>query len=469
MEVLKMIVLKLLNLMAALCVVIILSGCVSRVAPINKTTVALPSTFSRSGTAELSGNWWLAFEDQALNDLIEQALSDNFSLKSSWARLNQANALYAKNRATLFPSLEGDASAGHSINRSDGSSINTDTLLVGLSASYEIDLWGRIDSTIEAARLDREATAADLDTAAISLTAEVALTWYRLMQQHLSLALYDHQIETNTKALELISAQFRTGQVPLVDVLQQRQLIESQQGEKVLLLSEKGQTEHSLAILLGQVPGALQLPMPTQIIELPELPVTGIPTELIQSRPDVRSSFLAVQAADQRVAAAISDQYPSLRLNASVETVSTSSSSIFSDYLASIIAGLTAPLFDGGLRKAEVARTQGAAEEQLNVYATRVLTAVSEVEDALLREEKQQQYIESLQDQLDLATQTIEQVKDRYLYGVENYQRVLTALVSLQSLQQKMITAQTDLLINRVELCRALGTSWRYSNTKAQS
>ncbi len=449
---------------SALGIALLLSGCVGTVEPVMELSVELPGSFSRSGKAELFDRWWLAFEDEGLNALVEQSLRDNFSLKSSWDRLTQANAVYSKNRAGLFPTLSSEGSGSHSIDRNDGTSVKSDGLALGLSASYELDLWGGIDSEIEAARLDMEATGADLDAAAMSLAAEVAKTWYRLIRQTASLELYDQQIQTSTKALELIILQFRTGQVPLADVLQQRQLIEARQGEKMLLLSEKGQTENSLSILLGQVPGTHSRQIPGQVVDLPELPATGIPAQLIRSRPDIRSSFLALQAADQRVAAAVADQYPSLSLSASLETINSSAYSIFTDFFSSVMAGVAAPLLDGGLREAEVRRTRGAAEQSLHEYGQAVLTAVGEVEDALLVEEQQQKYIKSLQGQLDLAGQTLEQVKERYLKGVENYQRVLSAQTSLQSLQQTMISARLELFLNRVQLCRALGTGWDYSS-----
>lgn len=235
--------------------ILILGGCAGKVAPIAAPSPEVPASFSQSGTARLDAKWWHAFEDESLNDLIDRALSDNFTLKSSWARLTQANAVYNKNRAGLFPTLDMSATGSHSVGSSNGTSTTAATVNLGLSAAYEIDLWGKINSETEAARLDMVATTADLDAAAMTLTAEVASTWYRLIRLSASLKLYDQQIETNTKALALINAQFKTGQVPLADVLQQRQLIETQQGEKVQLLSEKEQTEHSLDILLGQLPG----------------------------------------------------------------------------------------------------------------------------------------------------------------------------------------------------------------------
>lgn len=444
--------------------ILLFSGCAGKSEQISREPIELPVSFSRSGSLELDGKWWQGFNDKDLNSLIDQALSENFSLKSSWDRLSQARAQYRKSSASLFPTVDGEGNGTHTIDYIDGTTIKTDKLLLGLSASYEVDLWGRIESGAEAARLDMEASQADLDTAAMTLAAEVANTWYLLVQQTANLSLLDEQIATNTKALELISTQFRAGQVPIADVLQQRQLIESQQGEKVQLVSQKGQTEHDLAVLLGKVPGDDIPEVPTQLIALPELPATGIPAEVIRSRPDIRSSFLALEAADQRVAVAIADQYPALRLTASLDTINYSTSTMFSDYLASIMAGLTAPLFDGGSRKAEVERTRAVAAEKLHNYGQTVLIAIGEVEDALLKEQQQQKYIQSLQVQLELAVKTMEQVKERYLKGIENYQRVLAALTSLQSLQQSMITAQKDLLLNRIELCRALGRGWEYSN-----
>ena len=454
---------------AALSTIILLSGCAGKVEPLEQSSLELPTSFSLSGSTELAGKWWLAFGDDQLNTLIEQALTDNFSLKSAWERLSQAEALYRRNRAAIFPVIDGEASGSHSTNQTDGTTINTDRAVLGLSASYELDLWGKIDSEIQASRLDMEASGADLDAAAMTLTAEIAGTWYLLIQQTDSLRLLEEQIKTNINALDLITAQFRTGQVPIADVLQQRQLIETQRGELELQLLQEGQTRHKLSVLMGQVPGSEVVEVTGQLIELPALPATGVPAEVLSLRPDVLSSFLALQSADSRVAAAVADQYPALRLTASLETVGSSTSTVFSDYLGSIMAGLTAPLLDGGRRKAEVERTSAVARERLHDYGQSLITAVGEVEDALLAEMQQQQYIQSLEMQLSLATQTMEQVKERYLKGVENYQRVLTALTSLQSLQQSKITAQKDLLLNRIELCRALGHGWDYQLMKDKS
>lgn len=431
--------------------------------------VELPAVFSQTGSNEQPDKWWLAFKDPELNTLVERALKDNFSLKASWEKLNQVRAVYLKSRSGMFPTLDGEAGAARTVNKNGGSRVETDKLILGLSAQYEVDLWGEIDSTIEAARLDVNASAADLETAAMTVAASVARSWYGLVAQDLSIRILEKQIEINSKGLELIMAQFRTGQVPMADVLQQRQLIESKIGERVKLEAEKKQSQHQLEILTGRTPGENSYQVPDQLTLLPPLPSTGIPSELILSRPDVRSAFHNLEAADARIAVAVADRFPALRLSLSLETSGSSAGDIFNNYLSSVAASLVGPIFDGGRRKAEVDRTRAVAAENLNKYAQTILTAVQEVEDALVVEKQQLLYLESLQAQLNYAQKTMAQVKERYLKGVENYQRILTALISLQGLEQSILNANRDLLLNRIQLCRALGGGWGYGLPKNES
>ncbi len=451
-------------IVSTICLLLI-TGCSSKVTPV-QVPLALPQSFSQSGSQVLEEKWWQAFNDPHLNELIEHALGRNFSLKSSWDRLRQAKAVSRKDSADHYPTLDGEASASHSVTRSDGTTVKRDSLSLGLTAQYEIDLWGKINSTSEAAALDVEATGADLDAAAMTLAAEVATTWYQLVEQNCNVSLLEQQIAINEKGLELISAQFRTGQVPMADVLQQQQLVESQNSEKILLIAERKQSEHQLTILLGLVPGTKTYDLPAKLPVLPSLPETGIPSQLILARPDVRSSFLAVEAADRRVAAAVADRFPALRLSVSLETLGNYGSDIFSNYLASVASALVGPVVDGGQRKAEVERTRAAASEKLHDYGQTILQAFGEIEDALIVEKQQLSYMQSLQLQSDLARQTMAQIKERYLKGIEDYERVLSALTSMQGLEDTLLTVQRDLLVNRIALCRALGGGWQYSESR---
>ncbi len=450
-------------------IAIAITACSSKVTEVD-VPLKLPPAFSQTGTAQLTEKWWHDFDDPRLNQLIDQALNNNFSLQSSWDRLNQARAVYKKSSSDFFPTLDGGAEGNHRAVESNGTTVKTDYLSLGLTAQYEVDLWGKISSTADAAKLDFEATAYDLDAAAMTLAAEVASTWYTLVEQNREILLLDEQIIINKKALELISTQFKTGQVPLADVLQQRQLVESKTGEKIKLVALRAQTQTQLTILLGQTPGTTSYNnLPEKFTLLPPLPETGIPAQTILERPDVRRTLYKVEAADKRVAAAVADRFPALRFTGVLETSGNYTSDLFSNYLASIAGNLIGPIIDGGKRKAEVERTSAVASEELHNYAQTILVAVGEVEDALISEKQQQLYINSLQAQLKLAEQTMEQVKQRYLKGVENYERVLSALTSLQSLEQSKLIAQKTLLINRIELCRALGSGWKYSQSKNNS
>ena len=425
-----------------------------------KVPLAAPEQFSGTGTSPLPGKWWVSFEDPVLNGLMDQALANNFDLKTAWDRLSQAEALVRSAGADLSPTLDGDVDTSKERYRESGETGDSSSYSLGLSASYEVDLWGRIRSSRDAAVYDAKASREDLRTAALTLSAEVAGTWYHLVEQYGQWDILKEQIALNAKILELISLQFRTGQVGIADMLQQRQLVESNKGEKTLVVAEIKVLEHQLAILLGYSPLQSVAPRVSKLLSLPSMPQTGLPAALIKRRPDIRSAYYAVLAADSDVAEAIANRFPRLSLSADVDTSGAHTRDLFDNWLATLAANLVAPIIDGGLRKAEVDRTSAAASEALHIYGQTILDALSEVEDALAREQQQRNFIDSLDRQLKLAGEVIERVRDRYLQGTVDYQRVLDALLSQQTLQQSVLSANRDLVQDRIDLCRALGTGW---------
>ena len=441
----------------------LLASCTPKAVKI-QPPVSVPKTFSSNGQAVLPQKWWIAFDDIQLNSLIDQTLRDNFSLRTAWDRLDQARAVAAKSGSPLWPSIDGSADASQTMVKSDGSGWDSSSQFsLGIVASYEVDLWGRVRSTYDASQLDVVATAQDLHAAAITLTAEVARTWYLLVEQHGQLKLLDEQIKTNEKYLEIITLKFRRGQVSATDVLQQRQLIESTKGEQIQVESNIRVLEHGLDVLLGRNPGSLAVAVPAKLSELPPLPQTGLPAEWIRHRPDVRSAELRVQAADRRVATAIADQFPKLSLSVRAETSAEQIRDVFDNWLANLAANLVAPLFDAGLRRAEVERTRAVVSEQLNSYGQIVLTSLQEVEDALTQEAKQKEYLASLREQLDLSRQSTEQTRENYTRGTMDFTRYLTTLLGYQRLQRTYLQAQRELVEFRINLYRALGGSWELS------
>lgn len=419
--------------------------------------VPVPTQFSQSGTQQLSGQWWYDLDDSALQTLIDEALGNNLSLLVIRERLLQAQAIARQVGADLSPRLEAIGSARNDWTRRDDSSDSNSNLLLGLAADYELDLWGRLQSKEDAAVLDAQATGEDLQTAALSLAAQVANTWYQLAASYSQLELLTRQQEINSMGLEIIQLRFNAGQVGIADVLQQRELIESKNGEKAQQRANAGILEHQLAILVGVSPGLLAIPGDPILIDLPSLPDTGVPLDLLTNRPDIRSRYLTLLAADKRVAAAVADQYPRVSISADINTSGSATRDLFDNWLASLAANLVGPIIDGGKRRAEVERTSSVSREKLLSYGDSLIKALGEVEDALVQESEQRLLINSLEIQLDLASQSLLSIRDRYKQGAEDYQRVLIALLSQQGLQRSLVTAHRQLIGYRIDLYRALG------------
>ena len=439
-------------------------------------TISIPEKFSASGDNPRPDKWWLSFKDPRLDHLIDQALGNNLNLKSVWNRLTQAEAVARKARANLYPTL--DARVGASRSQTFGDTATSDVrrqvksfnnFSFGWVAGYELDLWGRIRSSKEAARMDLKATREDLQAAAITLSAQVAETWYSLVEQNAQLELLVHQLQTNEQIRELVTFRFRRGLVGATDVLQQRQLVESNRGEMITAESRVKVLEHQLAIFLGQAPDVQVTDRVTQLVKLPPLPDTGIPADLIKQRPDIRQAYYKLLAADRRMAAALADRFPRLSLSGQADTSGDHIRDLFDNWLATVAANLVAPLFDGGNRKAEVQRTRAVAVEALNAYGQVILDSLGEIENALIQEKKQQELIDSLRKQLELSKLVIERIRDNYTHGAIDFLRVLDALLTNQSLERQQLEAHRELIQFRIALCRALGRSWEMDHPEKMS
>ena len=426
--------------------------------------VTVPKAFTAGGKVAAPAKWWTAFGDKHLDALMAQAVAGNLDLRTAWARVAQAEALARQAGAALEPSLTAEASASRTRTKTDpGGSASQSAFSLGLTASYEVDLWGRVRATRDAAALAARASREDVDATAMVLSAQVASAWYQLLDQRGQLGLLDEQIATNEKYLEVMDLRFRQGrrgEVSAVDLLQQEQLVESTRAEKHLAEAQRRVLEHLLAVLLGRSPDSDVADDGGALPPLPPLPRTGVPASVLQQRPDVRAAELRLAAASGDVAAAVADRLPALSLVARAETTSTRVRDLFDNWLASLAANLTAPVLDGGRRAAEVDRTRAVVAERLHAYGQALLDALKEVEDALAQEQKQQDYLASLTRQLELADKVAVETRERYIKGAEDYLRVLTALRTLQGLQRARLTAQRQLIGYRIDLYRALGGGW---------
>lgn len=422
----------------------------------------MPEAFSSSGSESLPQRWWESFNDSGLNEFMEEALGNNFSLQSAWDRLVQAEQVAVQAGAAVVPSVTYDLSAMRQRAETGGNTAYTTSLSAGLIASYEVDLWGQVAASRDAARLDVEATRETLAAAAMTLSVNVAKTWYQLIEAQQQIHLLETQLQTNQEMLGIVTLQFRKGSVTATDVLNQRQLLESNQGDLIQAREEAAVLEHQLSVLLGRVPGqTLTLDETAGLIDLPGLPETGVPLTVVQQRPDVASAFYAVRAADERVAVAMADQYPTLSLTSNLTTTATRVEDLFDDWLVNLVAGVTGPVFDAGQRQAETRQARAELSEAVHDYQQAVLEAVQDVEDALTQESHQRRYWESLQQQLALAREVFHRNRDNYENGQVMYLSVLSSLTSLQTLERSELTAKRGLIEDRIDLCRSLAGSWQ--------
>ena len=423
--------------------------------------VAMPEAFSATGAQPTPDRWWLMLNDADLAGLVDQSLAGNMTLRILWDRVDQAGAVARRSAAPLYPAVDGTAGTLREREKRAGRpALYQTTLSVGLLADYEVDLWGRIRSTVNAADLEVQATREDLAAAAITLSATVANTWYRLVELRGQIALLDGQIRTNEQYLDLTTLRFRTGKVSAVDVLQQRQLVEATRSEKIQAESDLKVLEHQLAILVGRAPAAPVAAPGGHLPALPPLPGTGLPADLVRKRPDTRSAFVRLQEADQQIAAAVADQFPRLSLSATTVTSAGQLRDLFDNWLAGLAANMVAPLFDGGQRAAEVERTRAVASERLHFYGQTVLVALGEVENALVQERQQALFLTSVEQQLALASKATEQTRQHYVQGGLDFLRVLDALRSQQRLERDCLQARRELVGFRIDLYRALGGGW---------
>lgn len=425
-----------------------------------KAPISEPEEFSVSGTDTIPEKWWTSFEDPNLNRLVNQALETNLQLAGDWEQFRAALAVVQREKSFLWPDIE--ASARAAISRPEPDFAGGENMQVGLSASYEIDLWGRIRSGIEAEKFRAQASYFDYQAAAMTLSAETSITWFQLVSARKQLALINKQIETNEDIVRLIRARFTGGQIRAVDILRQEQLLESTKDQRIFYETNIELLRNQLSVLLGRPPQNESIFPGDSLPKLPPLPETGLPLELIRRRPDVRQAYNLVLAADRDMAQAIRNKYPRISLNLEGQMRSNNYNSLFQDWAYTLAGNIVAPLIYGGRLQAEVDRTQAIKNQILYDYGQTVLISFREVEDALIREQNQKKRIEVLQKRLDLAKKTSDQLKTEFLNGLSDYLEVLLQLDEQQQLQRDMIEAKQSLLEIRISLYRALAGDFGY-------
>lgn len=448
-------------------------GCAGWRAP-RQPELDLPAEYSlRPQTAALTADaWWQSLADPELNQVMERALGGNLSLAQAIGRLDQVLAGYKISRSALFPSLNAQLSVtekGDFEEKNDSAAPQIDFSqpvsprhAASLIATYEVDIWGKLNAGREAARADLLAGSENLRALTMTLAAQVARTYYRVVELQQQDLLLRQTIDSYENSHELVKARYQRGVAISLDVYQAETTLAAARANRALVNADLATSRNALAALLGRFPGAAIVAADAILPDgAPTVPV-GLPSDLLERRPDLRAAYWNLQAADRRVAAAVADRFPSLSLTGTIRGSDDDlATSLKPDNLIwNAIGGIFAPLFDAGRRQANVAVADANWFVQGAAFEETLITAVREVEDALIIGRQQEAYLTQLADQVSAASSSLRLANDRYLQGISDYLQVTVSQTAYYSARSKQIAARRGRIDAYITLVSALGGGW---------
>ena len=453
------------NRVSALIMMLLLAGCSLHKPTDVSLSVAPPQEFLEKKmtgeTRPLPGQWWLAFEDEQLNQLMTELFKQNLELTQAVARLEQVEALARITRSAESPFLSGGGNVGRSSQPGLSDDFIGNNQQLSLAAGYKLDLWGKLSAQSRAAELELSASRQDMQTLYLGLSARLADLYFLAIEQRAQLALTDQSIASFADTLLRVENRYNLGLVPAVDMYQARQSLAGAQAARYLFEASLGEVEHAIAVLIGRYPERSPGDSLEQLPGAPDLFDAGIPAELISQRPDLQAALQRVEAADYRVAAAIADRFPSISLSGGTGSLRQDvTAGLIKGEFWSLLGNLAMPLVDGGRRRAEVDRKEAALREAVANYQQKVLTAFQEVEDALVNNYATEQRVERLAETAQATGATLRLSTDRYLAGLVDYLPVLTAQRADFDVSSRLLAARRQLLAERISLARALGGDW---------
>jgi NodT family efflux transporter outer membrane factor (OMF) lipoprotein len=466
---------------ALLCCALLLQGCV--VGPhYNRPPVDTPGTFKEVSPDDLKkmdgwkvaqpqdsalhGKWWEIFGDTQLNKIEEQVNISNQNVASAFASFMAARALVREARAQYFPTLSVGASATRqrtTIAQANGETTGTtfNEFSLPFDASWTPDLFGRVRNQVRAGVANAQASAADLENTRLTAQAELAVDYFQLRGQDALKQLLDATVVAYAESLKLTQALYETGIDSDESVAEAETQLEATRALDTNLGILRAQYEHAIALLVGQPASSFSIAVEPLKTPPPAIPF-GVPSQLLERRPDVAASERLMAQANAQVGVAVAAYYPTLTLSASAgfESAKISKWLTWPSRLWSAGPSISETIYDGGLRRATVEQYRAQYDETVANYRNTVLTAFQQVEDNLaglriLSQEIQEQdvAISSAQRSLKLAT-------DRYRLGIDPYLNVITAQTTLFSNQQTAVTLRITQIVDSVQLIEALGGGW---------
>ena len=452
---------------------LLMTGCAGAGAPPPSSAVVVPAAWQGTGVAEASvtaspaatAGWWRRLGDETLASLVERALVGSPDVKSARAKVQAARAQRGLAGKELLPSAVGSVSASSSkATGVSGDGAAHDLYGAGIDASWEPDLFGKTRSAVNAAQADLEAAEADLEAARVTLAAEVARNYVDLRALQARLEVAKNNLATQDETLELTSWRAQAGLASDLDVEQARANVEQTRASVPSFETGLAEAEHALAVLLGLPPAALheELAATGPIPAVPGTLAVGIPADTLRQRPDVRAAERRLVAATARVGQARAALYPSLKLSGSlgVEGLALAGLTSGETVVRSLLAGLTAPLFDRAKLRLQIDVQSAAQEQALAAWESAALTALAEVENALSSLNGAQRRGKSLDAAVTAARSAARMARQRYAAGLVSYQVVLDTERSVRLLEDSWTATEADGTTALIRLYKALGGGW---------
>ncbi|MEA1947439.1 MAG: TolC family protein [Thermodesulfobacteriota bacterium] len=410
--------------------------------------------------------WWNTLNDAELDSLVARAVKGNLDLKNARARVREARALRGISKANLFPTL--DASALASKRRSSensGTGRESKLYTAGFDAGWELDVFGGVRRSVEAAQASLEATQEDLYNVLVSLLAEVALNYVEVRTFQARLAVTVANIKTQQETYDLNRSRYQAGIIDELPVQQSLRILETSRSQIPALKTGLEAAKNRLAVLLGEQPGKLhrELAVKRPIPELPKTVVIGIPAETLRHRPDIRRAERNLATQTARIGVATADLYPKFRLFGTIGLESLSSGDFleWASRTWSIGPGVSWNIFHGGAIRQNIEVQTARQEQALIQYEAAVLRAQEEVENVLVSYAKEQTRRESLAKAATAAQRAAIVAQDQYQAGLVDFNNVLDAQRSLLILQDQLDQSNGAVITNLVRLYKALGGGWK--------
>jgi len=473
------------SLVIAVIAAALLAGCA--VGPrYQRPTAQVPATWKGEGPWQAAapkdaipkGTWWQLFHDAELDRLEQDLLQANQSLAAAQDRLSQARSLARIASSAYFPQLDTDPNGQRqrlSGNRPlSGSPIPTapvtqNVFTLPFSASYELDLFGRVRRNLESANASLQASAADLENVRLVLSAELAADYFSLRELDRELGVVRQSVEIQQKGLDLVNHRHEGGVASGLEVAQQAALLDATATQLSLVEQQRAQYEHAIAVLVGKSPSAFTLAAAPFDATPPPIPV-GVPSEILERRPDVATSERQMAVENAQVGLATAAFYPHITLSGSGGWQSRDIATLMNAPSAfwSIGGDLLQPIFNGGRNRANLAATRAAYDESVANYRQSVLAAFQQVEDGLSSLALLGQAAKTQQAAVADSRRALDIANNRYVGGLTTYLDVITAQTALLNNERLATQLLGQRMVTSVSLVKALGGGWDATQIKQE-